>query len=123
MDPILNSETKSPKYGFLKATNYKIGALIVVLLVVNIIVIQMIPFENYLLQNSDGSTLTANEMRKISIKRIILLIPFFGLILGIILSFIPFKNINYKLKYLRFSLIVILLLYTFNFVSNLNLIF
>lgn len=116
-----NSKTGSPKYEFLRKTTYKIGVGIIILIVIHLILNQMIPLENLMLIKSDGSISTVDDFRKMNIWNIVLKLPIVGFALGSILSFIPFKKIHYKRKWLRFSLLVILVLYLLKFVDELNL--
>ena len=117
MNITTDSKNGNHKYEFLRRTNYKIGVFIVVLIVINLILNQNIPFEEYSLLKQDGSTLTVDEMRKMNIRNVAILVPFLGFVFGAILSFIPFKKMHYKRKYLRFSLLAILVLYILQFVS------
>lgn len=121
VNTMLDSETGSREYEFLRTTTYKIGVLVIVLIIINLILNQMIPLEEYSLIKSDGSTTTIDEMRKTNIINTVLIVPLSGFVLGSILSFIPFNKLQYTRKYLRFSLLIIVVLYVFQSVSYLNL--
>lgn len=114
------SKSDAEEYQFLKKTTNVLLLLIVMLVVVNLILNQIITFEDYHLLNSDGLTMSADEFRKKNILNILLIIPVLGFAVGSIMSFIPFKRMGYKRKYLRFSLAIIVVLYVTQFVSYLN---
>ncbi len=118
---IASSKDHNTDNHFLRKTTYIIIALIVVLILGSLIVNQIIPWENYPLQNSDGLSITAEEIRKNNVFNILLIVPLLGLVIGAFLSLIPFKNMHFKRKYLRFSLVSILVLYITQLVSYLSI--
>lgn len=113
------NDPDNPTNTFLKKNTYIIGIFIILLIVANIVINQMLPLEKFFPTESDGSSLGADAMRTGNIVNILIVVPIIGFIIGALLSFIPFKAIPYKGKILRFSIIVILVLYIAQFISYL----
>lgn len=111
----------SLKYTFLKRTKYILIGFILLIMITNLILNQLIPFEDITVLNWNGSKFSADEIRKTNIFNILFTMPIMGFVLGTLLSFIPFKNLDYKEKYHRFSLIATIVLCLAQLVSFVSL--
>jgi hypothetical protein len=60
--------------------------------------------------NLDGTAASIDEIIISTLKTLFIIIPLFGFILGSLFSFVPFKKAKYKEKYLRTSLLIMLIL-------------
>ena len=61
-------------------------------------------------EHLNGQAATEDEIRSSSIRAILFSFPIFGFIISTLFSLIPYKKLPYSKKYLRFSLVTILVI-------------
>jgi len=105
---ILDQEIESIDVPFSKSTTRKILIAIVVIILINLWSVFNLNLNTEGVRSLDGSIPNPDELQKALASGILFSFPILGFLSGLITSWIPFKNLSFKQKYLRFSLVGIL---------------
>ncbi len=94
------------KEKFTKQQKYKLCYAVIVAMILNYLLSPITGVNSA--EHLDGTIASPNEIMQAFISTLLFGIPVLGLIIGALLSFIPFKNMKYKDKYIYFSLLSVL---------------
>jgi len=104
-------------FSFNPATNRRILFAIIAVSVLSLIFNYFTEWENNMLQHLDGSPASAGEIKKANYRAVLFSMPIIGIIIGSLLTFVPYKKLTYKDKWPRFVLISVLLISSLTFLS------
>jgi len=102
---------------FSKKRTRQIFLALLALMIVNVVLYYLTPATTKVITNLDGTIAEPEEIRNSAFRAILVGVPILSFILSLMLSLLPYRNMSYKGKYLRFALVTMLILNVLIFVS------
>ena len=116
---IVDSRTEITSFSIKKRNRFI--AIIVLLIVLNTSIFLLFPPEGVTARHFDGSLATNQEVLRSMILYSIIGVPVTGYILGLLVAFLPYQNLEYSKKYLRASLLSMIAIELFMSMSRLSI--
>lgn len=97
------------KTKFSRTVNKNLLVLVIFISIISLICAYFTEMPDDGIQHLDGTYASNQEIKKSNYRMILLVTPILGMLIGSIVSLIPFKKLSYEDKWPRFTLITILI--------------